>query len=223
VLEATTMDRRWPLVLDCLDCDTPPCSTGTLVAFRQRLRAQEMDRRLVDRTWELAAASGSFGPRQWRAALDSRPLWGAGRVEDTSNLLGHALRKAVGVIARQQGRGRPEGAAAAGTPLVAGASVKAALDLAWDDPSAQPQALTLSLDALHAVEPWLDTQPIEEETAARAAARLAVAKQVCTHDLTTVPDGTPARRHGVAEERRMSVEKAERRHGRQSRSLLIDG
>jgi hypothetical protein len=35
--------------------------------------------------------------------LVSSPLWGAGRVEDTYNLLGHALRKAVGVIARQQG------------------------------------------------------------------------------------------------------------------------
>jgi transposase len=37
VLEATTMDRRWQLVRDCLDCEAPPCSTGTLVAFRQRL------------------------------------------------------------------------------------------------------------------------------------------------------------------------------------------
>ena len=135
VIEATTMDRRWQLVLDCLDCDIPPFSKGTLVAFRQRLIAQEMDRRLVERTVEIAAASGSFGPRQLRAALDSSPLWGAGRVEDTYNLLGHALRKAVGVIARQQGRGLPEVAAEAGAPLVAGSSLKAALDLDWDDPS----------------------------------------------------------------------------------------
>src|SRR5262250_1510633 len=105
VIEATTMDRRWQLVLDCLDCDTPPFSKGTLVAFRQRLIALQLDRRLVERTLEIAAASGSFGPRQLRAALDSSPLWGAGRVEDTYNLLGHALRKAVGVLARQQGRG----------------------------------------------------------------------------------------------------------------------
>jgi len=27
VIEATTMDRRWQLVLDGLDCDTPPFST----------------------------------------------------------------------------------------------------------------------------------------------------------------------------------------------------
>ena len=83
VIEATTMDRRWPLVLDCLDCDTPPFSTGTLVALRQRLIAQHMDRRLLEQTVEIAAARGAFGARQWRAALDRSPLWGAGRVEDT--------------------------------------------------------------------------------------------------------------------------------------------
>ena len=92
VIEATTMDRRWQLVLDCLDTETPPFSKGTLVAFRQRLMAQQMDRRLLERTGEIAATSGAFGPRQLRAALDSSPLWGAGRVEDTYNLLGHALR-----------------------------------------------------------------------------------------------------------------------------------
>lgn len=223
VIEATRMDRRWQLVLDCLDCDTPPFSKGTLVAFRQRLMAQEMDRRLVERTLEIAAASGHFGPRQLRAALDSSPRWGAGRVEDTYNLLGHALRKAVGVIARQQGRGLPEVAAEAGTPLVAGSSLKAALDLDWDDPNTQPQALTIILDALHAVEQWLATPPIEEATTSRAVASLAVAQQVCAQDLTTSPDGTPALRHGVAAERRISVEDAEMRHGRKSRSLLIDG
>jgi len=50
---------------------------------------------------EVAQQQGGFGPRQLRAALDSSPLWGASRVEDTYNLLGHALRKALGVIARQ--------------------------------------------------------------------------------------------------------------------------
>ena len=126
-----------------------------------------------------------------RAALDSSPLWGAGRVEDTYNLLGHALRKAVGVIARQQGRGLRAVAEEAGASLVAGPSLKAALDLDWDDPSAQQHALTMILEALQAVEHWLDTQPVPEETAAHAVASLAVAQQVCAQDLTTTPDGHP--------------------------------
>jgi transposase len=129
VMAATTMDRRWQLGLDCLDCNLPPFSKGTLIAFRQRLLAQQMDRRLLERTVEMAAASGAFGPRQLRAALDSSPLWGAGRVEDPYNLLGHALRQALGVIARQQGRGLTEMAEAVRASVVVGSSVKAALDV----------------------------------------------------------------------------------------------
>src|SRR5215475_203849 len=69
VIEATTMDRRWQMALDCLDCETLPFSNGTLVAFRPRLIAQQMDRRLLERTVEIATLSGALGPRQLRAAL----------------------------------------------------------------------------------------------------------------------------------------------------------
>ena len=64
-----------------------------------------MDRRLVERTVEVAARrrSSAQGAQGGLGLLS--PLWGAGRVEDTYNLLGHALKKALGVIARQQGRG----------------------------------------------------------------------------------------------------------------------
>lgn len=98
------MDRRWQLVLDCLDTEQAPFSKGTLVAFRYRLIEGHMDRRLIERTIALASQSQAFGPRALRAALDSSPLWGAGRVEDTCNLIGHALKKIMRVMADQQGR-----------------------------------------------------------------------------------------------------------------------
>jgi hypothetical protein len=111
-------------------------------------------------------------------------------------------------------------AAEAGASLVAGPSLKAALDLDWDDPRAQQHALTRLLDALHAVEYWLDTYPAPAAVAPpQVAASLAVAEQVRTQDLTAAPDGTPTQRQGVAAEQRISVEDAERRHGRKSRSL----
>ncbi len=135
VIEATIMDRRWQLVLDCLDGTDSPFSKGTLVAFRKRLIEAQMDRRLIERTIEVAAATRAFGSRSLRAALDSSPLWGASRVEDTYNLLGHALRKALSVIARQQGRGLADVASEAGATLVSGSSLKAALDLDWDNPT----------------------------------------------------------------------------------------
>jgi transposase len=70
VIEATLMDRRWQLVLDCLDTDQAPFSKGTLVAFRQRLINGQMDRRLIERTIALASQTQAFGARTLRAALD---------------------------------------------------------------------------------------------------------------------------------------------------------
>jgi hypothetical protein len=74
VIEATVMDRRWQLVLDCADAEEAPFSKGTLVAFRQWLIEGQMDRRLIERTIEIANQSQAFGPRALRAALDSSPL-----------------------------------------------------------------------------------------------------------------------------------------------------
>jgi hypothetical protein len=76
VLEATVMDRRWQLVLDCMDQAQPPFSKGTLVGFRARLIASELDRRLLERTVELyAQQAGRPAAGKLRAALDASPLW----------------------------------------------------------------------------------------------------------------------------------------------------
>jgi hypothetical protein len=223
VIEATTMDRRWQLVLDCLDASTPPFSKGTLVAFRQRLIDQDADRRLVERTVTLAERRGGFGSRALRAALDSSPIWGAGRVEDTYNLLGHALRKALGVLARQQGRGLAEVATEARAPILGGSSLKAALDLDWDDPAERTRALVTVLDALRAVERYLEWCAAPTDEASGRPAALAAARQVRDQDVERAADGTLVVRRGVAHERRISIEDAEMRHGRKSRSHRVDG
>jgi transposase len=177
VIEAAVMDRRWQLVLDCMNAEEPPFSKGTLVGFRKRLIERDLDRRLAGRTVELAAATGGFGARALRAALDSSRLWGAGRVEDTLNLMGHALRKALGVIAAVQGRGQAAGtavaAARAGAPQLAASSLKAALALDWDDPAARDQALAQVLGLLDRVEAFL-AGLAGEEAAAKAVAAATV-------------------------------------------------
>lgn len=75
VIEASMMDRRWQLVLDCVDTEDPPFSKGTLVAFRKRLIKAEMVQRLVEQTIEVAKRTGAFGSCSLRASLDSSPLW----------------------------------------------------------------------------------------------------------------------------------------------------
>ncbi len=134
-IESLLMDRRWQLVLDCLDCDKAPFGKGTLIRFRVAMIKRRLDRRLIERTVELAESTGGFGSRNLRAALDSSPLWGSAKVEDTINLLGHALGKALGVIACQQGRELTAVATEAGAEILNGSSLKAALDVNWDEPT----------------------------------------------------------------------------------------
>ena len=128
------MDKRWQLVLDCLGAEQPPFSQGTLFNFRMRLIAHNLDETLLERTVAVAETTGGFGARQLRAVLDSTPLCGAGRVEDTLNLLGHALRKAVGLAAQELGTSAEAVVEDAGLVLVGHSSLKAALDLDWGSP-----------------------------------------------------------------------------------------
>jgi hypothetical protein len=103
-VELTVVDARWQMVLDCLGAESPLDSQGALPLFRGRLLAAGLDRRLLERTVELAKQTKEFDwkklPKELRIAVDSRPFEGAGRVEDTINLLGHAARKIVCLAAK---------------------------------------------------------------------------------------------------------------------------
>jgi hypothetical protein len=221
VIEATLMDRRWQLVLDCLDSDQAPFSKGTFVAFRKRLIDAQMDRRLIERAIELASQTQEFGSRALRAALDSSPLWGAGRVEDTYNLIGHALKKVIRVVAEQQGKELAEVGQEAGAAKMCGTSLKAALDSDWDQRGQREEALSLVLQILQAVETWVQTLQPEEMELAQPS--LAVAQQVQTQDIAFDEKGKASLIKGVAKDRRISIEDAEMRHGRKSRSVRVDG
>lgn len=222
VIEATVMDRRWQLVLDCVDTEEAPLSKGTLVNFRKRLIEANMDRRLIERTIELAEQSGAFGSRALRAALDSSPLWGAGRVEDTYNLVGHALRKVMSVIAAKRERELADVAKEAKAEVVSGSSLKATLDCDWDRDKEKVQALSQVLSALQAVEQWFHGLE-QEDQLPQAEQYLNVAFQVKKQDVEKKEDGTEILRKGVAKERRISIEDAQMRHGRKSRSVRVNG
>jgi len=180
----------------------------------------DLDRRLVERMVAVAQQRGGFGSRALRAALDASPLWGAGRVEDTYNLLGHALRSAVSVLARRQGRGLADVATAVGVPEVSRSSLKAALDVDWDDATARMAALTRVLEMVTAVATYVAAQE-DVPTGARAA--VVVAAQIQAQDVVRTMDGTPALRQGVARDRRISIEDGEMRHGCKSRTERVDG
>ena len=95
-VERATSDRRWQLVLGTFDTDEEaPFTKSTLFAFRQRLIRHDLDVQLFDRVIAWARSTKGYSHTALRAAFDAAPLRGAGRVEDTFNLLGHAVREVL--------------------------------------------------------------------------------------------------------------------------------
>lgn len=86
---------------------------------------------------------------------------------------------------------------------------------------AREEALELVLQVLRAVETWVHTLPQEEADLAQPP--LSIAQQVEAQDVETSEDGKSHLIKGVAKDRRISVEDAEMRHGRKSRSVRVDG
>jgi hypothetical protein len=183
-----------------------------------------MDRRLLDRTVELAKQSKDFGDTALRVALDSAPLWGAGRVEDTFNLLGHALTIVV-ECAAQVLRVTPASICSdAGLTLLGGSSLKASLDIDWDNVDEQRRALRLLLNEVAHLRAWLKSRLPDHLAQPPLKEALALLEQVISQDLEPDPDGVGMRiKRGVAKDRRVSVTDPDMRHGRKSKSKLFNG
>jgi Transposase DDE domain/Transposase domain (DUF772) len=225
-VELTVMDKRWQMVLDCLGAEQPPFSQGTLFNFRMRLIAHHLDKTLLERTVALAEQTGGFGARQLRVALDSTPLFGAGRVEDTLNLLGHALRKAVGLAAQELGTSAEAIMVEAGLVLVGHSSLKAALDLDWGERTARASALRTVLEEVERWKRWLAQQPSLLAPEPPLQEMMDTLGQIVEQDTEPDPEGGPGARRikqHVAPDRRISIEDKDMRHGRKSSSKTFNG
>ena len=184
-----SMDKRWQLVLGTLGEEEAPFSQGALVAFRARLIAQELDRKLVSRTVALAKASGTFGWQHLRAALDSSPLIGAGRVEDTWNLLGRAMQQLVVLASRVTELSPGVIRQKAGVTLLGQSSVKAALDCDWDDPQARQAGLQRLAEEAEALVRWVQQYSRAAAQAPPLRGALEDLAQIMTQDLEPEPSG----------------------------------
>ena len=219
-----SMDKRWQLVIGTLGEDTAPFSQGALVAFRARLITHELDRTLVSRTVELAKASGKFGWQHLQAALDSSPLIGAGRVEDTWNLLGRAMYQIVVLASQVTGLSPDVISHTAGVMLLGHSSFKAALDCDWDDPQARPEGLQRLVEEAEALVRWVQ-QPsgvATQEPPLRDA--LEDIARILTQDLEPDPlRGGRRLRRGTVPDRLPSLGDREMRHGRKSKAHPFTG
>ena len=227
MIELTVVDLRVQMVLGCLGAEAPPFSQGALQMFRERLIAADLDRRMLERTVELAKRTQAFDyrklPTTLRVAIDSSPLEGAGRVEDTVNLLAHAARHVVRCAAGLLGWTDVRVCRQAGIPLLVESSIKRALDIDWNDAVEKTEAINTvvrQLDSLHA---WIARHLPEALAQPPLKEAVETLVQIRTQDLEPDPTGGTRIREGVAEDRRVSIADTQMRHGRKTKSKRFNG
>ncbi len=227
-VEMTVVDLRWQMVLDRLGAQKPAFSQGALFAFRERLIEHDMDRRLLERTAEIARATKGFDakklPKTLRIAIDSSPLKGAGRVEDTINLIGHAARKVATCAAKLIGCKFDDFCKTAGMPLLSAKSIKRALDRDWSDPEQKGEAVDVVARQVLSMERWLERNLAKKVEMPNLKDLVDTLHQLMDQDLEPDPDHDRVRvAQQVAVDRRISIEDRDMRHGRKSKSKRIDG
>ena len=228
MVELTVVDLRVQMVLGCLDAEAPAFSQGALQRFRERLIAADLDRRVLECTVELAKRTQAFDPRKLpkslRVAIDSSPLEGTGRVEDTFNLLAHAARNVVRCAASLLGWTDERVCTQAGIPLLVESSIKRALDIDWDDAVEKAEAIKTLVRQLDALQAWIARRLPEEVAKPPLQKHVETLMQIRTQDLEPDPKRGGVRiRDGVAEDRRVSIADADMRHGRKSKSKRFNG
>lgn len=231
-VERAAFDARWQMVLGVLGEDEPPFSQGTLATFRERLIKHNLDRRLLERTIEFARSTKGFDfkklPKAMRLAVDSRPLSGAGRVEDTVNLLGRAGRHLLVCAAAIVDTTPEKLAAKVKAELLLESSIKAALDVDWTDPEQKADAMSELLGAITALESYVREKLADRALEPPLVGHLAMLARLREQNLEPDPPdggggGAPEIRDGVAKDRTISLSDPDMRHGRKSKSRTFNG
>lgn len=235
----TAVDRRWQMVLDCLGADSPAFSQGTVFNFRERARNSGFMRHWLDKTITIARETKGFSHKRLRALFDSSPLTGAGRVEDTFNLLGRAIVQVVQVAAVVRGRSPDEVAQELDLPIVTSSSIKAALDVDWRQPEARSEALNDLIAQFRRVEEWLSSVFDEGALASPPLSEpIDTVRRIVEQDTEPEPDPQPPgppsphskrrirqtdTQRGGRQDRLISVTDRDMRHGRKSKSKGFSG
>lgn len=228
MVKLTVFDQTVQMVLDCLGADGPAFSQGAFSDFRQRFVRADMDRVFLEHTIEIAKRTKGFDwrkfPKTLRMGIDSAPLEGAGRVEDTFNLLGHAAKNVVRCVASLLKWTEQRVCKEAGTPLLLERSVKAGLDIDWSDAEQKDEGIKQLAQQLDSLQTWVARRLPEELSKPPLKEHLDTLEQVRTQNLEPDPDGGGVRiRDGIAEDRRVSIEDPQMRHGRKTTLKLFNG
>ena len=227
----TAADLRWRMVLGLLDApEHPAFSQGSVFNFRQRANEHDFAKRLLNKTVDVARRAKGFSHKRLRAVIDSSPLLGAGRVEDTINLIGRAIGQVVQVAAAESGRKTDELADELALTVVSASSVKAALDVDWRKPEARNEALNTLIEQFRRLQLWLAQQFTDDERDSPPLSEsIGTVLRLIEQDTEPDPTNDRHRRNRQNEksdrkrDRQISLSDPDMRNGRKSRTKLFAG
>jgi IS5 family transposase len=227
-VELSLVDGRWRMVLGVEDEESPIFSQGALQNFRHRMIAYDMDQRLLRRTVELAKELGGFDskklPKSIRVAVDSRPLEGAARVEDTFNLIAHAARNLLQDASRARDTSTEKLASEIGVEMLTASSIKKALDVPWNGAADKQRALRELLKQVGRLEAWVLAELATEIREKPIATDLETLALIIDQDTEPDPtDGGARITQGTAKDRRVTVRDPDMRHGRKTKTKAFNG
>ena len=227
MVKLTMLDLSVQMVLDCLGAQKSAFSQGAFSDFRARFIRHDMDRRLLEKTVEIARRTKEFDwkklPKDLRVGIDSKPFEGAGRVEDTFNLLGHAARKVAECAGELLQWPFEKVCQEAGTPILLESSIKAGLDIDWNDAAQKADAINTLVAQLDSLQRFLQRRLPAQLKSPPLKDCVHTLEQIRRQDLDPDPGGGVRLREGVAEDRRVSIQDGQMRHGRKSKSKRFDG
>lgn len=221
------MDKAWQMVLDCMGAEKAPFSKETLGRFRGRLIELQLDKALIARSVELAKASRGFDPKKLaklRIAIDSCPLKGAGRVEDTINLLGTALWGLITTVSFLLFLSPEQVVEQAQLRLLSAPSIKAGLDLDWAHPDAAHRGLLEVIAEVDRLNHWISVNApvLSLEGGLKIRARVQMLR-IILQNIDLDDEGEPIMMEGTVKDRQISYWDPAMRHGRKTSSVKING
>ena len=227
-IQRTAYDLRWKVALG-LDIDQKLCAKSTLQEFRAKLILHEAYQKLFQSSVDECRRSGLLRKKRLEVAIDSTPVFGAGAVKDTFNLISDQIRRVLAEITQLKGGDAETLAKENGLARHFGSSFKAEAGIDWSD-EAQKRALVggLVADAKKAAklaqQAMLGHARGAERTRLLREARDLLA-DLLLQDIDEDPEdgGGPGIKRGTAKDRVVSTTDPEMRHGHKTTSKGYQG
>lgn len=220
-------DLRWKVALG-LEIDDSPFAKSTLQTFRAQLILHDKIGTLFRASLDETRLRGLFGKRgKMTLAVDTTPIFGAGAVKDSYNLLADGIRALARALARAFDRPLKEWAAEHDFARYFGSSIKGEADVDWSDEACKraflssivedaARLLVIARTARGVLEPDSD----DDRAIVRASELL---RTLLLQDVEPTDHGEYQLIRGTAKDRIVSTTDPEMRAGHKSASNKFNG